>query len=103
MNMNKLLTNNLEQIRNYCQEFDVERLHAFGSITTDSFNNKSDVDLLVKFKNIPFEKYADNYFKLHELFEIIFKRKVDLVTENSLSNPYFIKKVNQTKALLYEG
>ena len=101
--MNKLLENNLEQIKSYCQEYDVEKLHAFGSITSDSFTAKSDVDLLIKFKNISIEKYTDNYFRLHELFEIIFKRKVDLVTENSLSNPYFIKKINQTKALLYEG
>lgn len=101
--MNKLLKHNLEQIRKYCQEYDVERLYAFGSITSDSYTAQSDVDLLIKFKNIPFEKYADNYFRLHALFETIFQRKVDLVTENSLSNPYFIKKVNQTKALLYEG
>ena len=78
-------------------------MHAFGSITTNSFTDKSNIDLLIKFKNIPFEQYADNYFHLHELFEIIFKRKVGIITENSLSNPYFIKKVNQTKTLLYEG
>ena len=101
--MNKLLEHNLTQIMNYCQENNVEKLHAFGSITTDNFTDKSDIDLLIKLKNISFEQYADNYFRLHELFEIIFKRKVDLVTENSLSNPYFIKKVNQTKTLLYEG
>jgi len=98
--MNKLLKNNLKQIKNYCQQFDVEKLYAFGSITTDRFTDESDIDLLVKFKNISFEKYADNYFRLHELFELIFKRKVDLITENSLSNPYFIRKVNKTKRLL---
>ena len=101
--MNRLLETHIEQINDFCMAFDVERLHAFGSITSGEFTEKSDVDLLVKFKDIPFEKYADNYFKLHELFEVIFKRKVDLITENSLWNPYFIKKVNQTKALLYEG
>ena len=101
--MNKLLKNNIKQIKIYCQKYDVERLHAFGSIISESFTTKSDVDLLVKFKNISFDKYTDNYFKLHELFELIFDCKVDLVTENSLSNPYFIKKVNQTKTLLYEG
>ncbi len=101
--MNKLLENNLEQIKQYCREYDVERLHAFGSITSGHFTATSDIDLLIKFKNIPFDKYADNYFKLHELFEMIFERQVDLVTENSLANPYFIKKVNRTKALLYEG
>ena len=90
-------------MKKYCQEFDVEKLHAFGSITSNKFNDKSDIDLLVKFKNLPCEKYADNFFKLHEMFELIFKRKVDLVTENSLSNPYFIKTINRTKTLLYEG
>ncbi|VEN73266.1 hypothetical protein EPICR_140027 [Candidatus Desulfarcum epimagneticum] len=54
------------------------------------FTENSDIDLLIKFKDIPFEKYADNYFKLHELFENMFGRKVDLMTENSLSNPYLL-------------
>lgn len=101
--MNRLLENNLSKIKTFCKQFDVERLHAFGSATSEKFTDKSDIDLLIKFKNIPFEQYADNYFHLHKLFEKIFQRKVDLITENSLANPFFIKKVNQTKVLLYEG
>ena len=101
--MHKVLADNLAQMTNYCQENSVEKLHAFGSVTSDDFSDNSDIDLLVKFKDIPFEEYADSYFRLHELFEMILKRKVDLLTENSLSNPYFIRKVNQTKILLYEG
>ena len=34
-------------------------------------------------------------------FEDLFRRPVDLVTDKSLSNPYFIDSVNQTKTLLY--
>jgi predicted nucleotidyltransferase len=45
--------------------------------------------------------YADNYFATAEQLEQIFNRPVDLVTEPSLKNPYFIKSVNQTKQLLY--
>ncbi len=70
---------------------------------TDGFSDNSDIDLLVKFGEIPFEKYADNYFELHEIFESFFNRKVDLITENSLSDPYSIKKISQTKTVLYEG
>ena len=103
MIMNKLIEKNLEKIINYCKKYDVEKLHAFGSVTSDQFTENSDVDLLVKFKDIPHERYADNYFQLHALFEQIFNRKVDLITENSLSNPYFIKKVMQTKVVIYEG
>ncbi len=34
-------------------------------------------------------------------FEKLFKRPVDLVTEKSLKNPYFINSVNQTKQQIY--
>ncbi|MEZ4526423.1 MAG: nucleotidyltransferase domain-containing protein [Desulfobacterales bacterium] len=62
----------------------MEKLYAFGSVMTDTFSDDSDIDLLIKFKKIPFEKYSDNYFELHDILEKFFKRKVDLVTENSL-------------------
>ena len=39
---------------------------------------------------------------LADEFENLFQRPVDLVTDKSLSNPYFINSVNQTKTLLYE-
>ncbi|RPJ81452.1 MAG: nucleotidyltransferase domain-containing protein [Deltaproteobacteria bacterium] len=101
--MNPLLKKNLKQIRTFCQRYDVEKLYAFGSSITDHFSERSDIDLIVKFKNLPFERYTDNYFELLEILERLFDRKVDLMTENSLSNPYFIKKVNRTKKLIYEG
>lgn len=42
--------------------------------------------------------YADTYFDLTDQFENLFQRPVDLVTEKSLSNPYFIESVNQPKS-----
>jgi len=48
-----------------------------------------------------FGDYADTYFELAEEFEKVFKRPVDLVTEKSLSNPYFIESINKSKTLLY--
>ena len=101
--MHPLIETHLDTINDLCRKFDVERLHAFGSITSKGhFSDISDVDLLVKFKKIPFDRYTDNYFQLHDLLEKIFNRKVDLVTEKSLSNPYFIKAVNETRTLIYE-
>jgi uncharacterized protein len=101
--MNELIEKNIEIIKNYCAQHDVEKLYAFGSVISDNLTDKSDIDLLIKFKEIPCDLYTDNYFNLHKLFERVFKRKVDLLTENSLSNPFFIKKINETKRLLYEG
>jgi len=84
-----------------CEKYDIKTMHVFGSATTDEFNDLSDIDILISFKEIPFSKYTDNYFELHENLEKLFGRKVDLLTERSLSNPYFIQSVEATKQLLY--
>lgn len=76
-------------------------MYVFGSVCTDKFNDTSDIDILISFKDISIEKYTDNYFDLHYRLEKLFNRKIDLLTENSLSNPYFIASVEETKQLLY--
>ncbi len=96
--MQKLLIDNMERLNVLCRNHNVRSLFAFGSVVTD----KSDIDLLVSFNPMEHGEYADTYFRLAENFEKLFKRQVDLVTEKSLKNPYFIESVNQTKTLLYE-
>ena len=73
----------------------------FWLCTNNKFNDESDIDLLVSFKPLEFGEYADNYFKAAESFEKVFGRKVDLVTEKSLHNPYFINSVNTSKKMIY--
>jgi uncharacterized protein len=46
---------------------------------------------------------ADQYFGLLEALESLFRRDVELVTLNSLRNPYFIRAVNNTRLPLYAG
>jgi len=99
--INNLLTDNLSKIIELCERYDVKSLSAFGSVCTDKFNEKSDIDLLVSFHDMDFGTYAENYFLLADSFESIFSRPVDLVTDKSLKNPYFIQSVNQSKVLLY--
>jgi predicted nucleotidyltransferase len=76
-------------------------MHVFGSVCTDKFNDNSDIDILISFDNLSIDKYTDNYFDLHYKLEDLFGRKIDLVTDKSLSNPYFIKGLEQTKQLIY--
>jgi len=45
--------------------------------------------------------YADNYFALLFSFEKLFKRDIDLITQKSLRNPYFIAEIDATKQLVY--
>ncbi len=100
--MQSILTRNMNEIRALCLKHNIKSLFAFGSVCTENFNDSSDIDLLASFDNMDFGDYADHYFEAAEGFERIFKRPVDLITDKSLKNPYFIDSVNQTKILLYE-
>lgn len=99
--MHRLLIDNIDKIKMLCMEHNVKSLFAFGSVCTDMFNDESDIDLLISFNSMDYGDYADTYFVLADKFESLFHRSVDLVTDKSLSNPYFIDSVNQTKTLIY--
>lgn len=99
--MQRLLTDNMDRIKALCASYNVKSLYAFGSVCTERFNDKSDVDLLISFNPMEYGEYADTYFELAEQMETLLKRPVDLVTDKSLSNPYFIESINQTKTLIY--
>ena len=99
--MLNLIENYKHELQRLCERYDIKTMYVFGSAASSDFNESSDIDILISFKEIPFEKYTDNYFELHEKLEQLFNRKVDLLTERSLSNPYFIRSVEKTKQLLY--
>jgi len=99
--MSSIVFDKILLLKDLCITYDVKTMHVFGSVCTDRFNADSDIDILLSFKELSVEKYTDNYFALHEELEKLFERKVDLVTENSLSNPYFIQSIEETKQLLY--
>ncbi|MCX6233202.1 MAG: nucleotidyltransferase domain-containing protein [Bacteroidetes bacterium] len=99
--MQSIIKEKISALQELCKKYDVKTLYVFGSVCTDSFTNNSDIDILISFKDISIEKYTDNYFELHHKLEELFNRKIDLLTENSLSNPYFIESIEETKQLLY--
>lgn len=99
--MNTLLEDNINQLTELCKTYKVKSMFAFGSVCTSNFKEESDIDFLIDFENLSIDQYADNYFELHYKLEDLFKREIDLVTKNSLSNPYFIKGIENTKKLIY--
>ena len=87
-----------------CEEHKVRYLYAFGSSTTNDFDSeKSDIDLLVEIEDQdPIEK-GEKLISLWDGFENYFKRKVDLLTNSSIKNPYLRKSIDSTKILIYDG
>ena len=101
--MNKIIIDNLDTIKKLCEAYRVQTLFAFGSVCSDKFNAQSDIDLLISFKPMDYSDYADSYLNIADELEDVFNRPVDLLTENSLQNPYFIESINKSKTMIYES
>lgn len=96
-----LIQEKKEDLKQLCVKYEIARMYVFGSAVSNNFHDQSDIDILISFKEIPFDRYTDNYFNLHAELELLFRRKVDLLTERSLNNKFLIESINQTKELLY--
>ncbi len=92
---------NIQSIENLCINHSVDKLYLFGSILGNDFNEKSDIDFVVRFKNIELLKYSDNYFDFKFSLEDLLNRPVDLLEEPSIKNPYFLEALNESKKLIY--
>lgn len=87
-----------------CQQHSVKYLYAFGSSTSERFDmSKSDIDLLVEIDDPDPVERGEKLISLWDNFESFFRRKVDLLTDSSIHNPYLRKNIDATKILLYEG
>jgi len=100
--MTRSLSNKIKLLKPIFQKHKVEKAYLFGSVITTNFSDQSDVDLLITFQeNIdPLEK-GELWWSLYDSLRQHFNREIDLVTESSLKNPYFIEEVNSTKQLIY--
>ncbi|MFP4364166.1 MAG: nucleotidyltransferase family protein [Spirochaetia bacterium] len=67
----------------YLSQLGVKKIGLFGSYQRQEENESSDIDILVKFD--PTMKNYDNYIALAEFLENKLGKKVDLITEESLS------------------
>ncbi len=92
---------NMDELRRLCIMYNVEKMYLFGSVLTPKFNNRSDIDFLVKFKDIDLSTYFDNYMNFKSNLENLFGREVDLVEEQTLKNPILINSINKSKELVY--
>jgi predicted nucleotidyltransferase len=99
--MHTIITEKITELKTLCQTYGVKAMYVFGSVCTGQFNDRSDIDFLISFDNMSVEQYTDNYFELYYRLQRLFGRKIDLITDKSLSNPYFIESVEASKQLIY--
>ncbi len=86
-----------------CKQCHVSYIYAFGSSIRDDFRADSDVDVLVGVTPADDLEAGGALIDLWDGLEKFFNRSVDLLTENSLRNPYLRKEIERTKKLIYDG
>ena len=99
-----LIENHSDELAELCRRHHVKRLELFGSAASGKFNpEKSDIDFLVDYHPFPGPGKADAYFGLLEDLQQLFNRRIDLVVDRAIENPYFRQSLDQTKIAIYES
>ena len=95
---------NQKDFNDLCKNHNVKYLYAFGSSVSERFDfNKSDIDLLVEIDSMDPIDRGEKLLSLWDLFEVFFHRKVDLLTDSCIVNPFLRKSIDSTKVLIYDG
>nr|WP_294529331.1 nucleotidyltransferase domain-containing protein [uncultured Rhodopila sp.] len=92
----------LTALPSICREYRVRSLDLFGSALTSGFDPvRSDIDCLVTFDEMPEGGYAEAYFGLHAALEALFGRRVDLLTDRSVVNPFLRRSIDASRRRLF--
>jgi predicted nucleotidyltransferase len=99
-----LIKNRESDFKGLCQNHSVKSLFAFGSSVTDEFDfNKSDIDLIVEIDEPDPLLRGEKILSLWDKLEVFFKKKVDLLSNPNIRNPYLRQSINESKILIYDG
>lgn len=96
-----IVDSNLDKIQTLCDRYKVARLFVFGSVLRNDFDKGSDIDFVVDFRGVDLYDYADNYFDFKDSLEKLLKRKIDLLEEKAIENPFLRQSIDSSKKLIY--
>lgn len=97
-----LLQQHRSDLDRLCRKHFVRQLEVFGSAADGSFKPEtSDLDFLVDYLPEAESHAADAYFGLLFDLEDLFQRKVDLVMDRAIRNPYFRAGVDLSRQVIY--
>lgn len=73
----------MEQIREFCQKWNVTEFALFGSVLRDDFRPDSDIDVLVTFAPAA-KRGLTETLQMRDELQTIFDRKVDLIVKAAI-------------------
>lgn len=82
-----------DRIATLCDQFGVQELAIFGSVLTNHFTEKSDVDFLVVFQNDDYGPWACKLTQLQDALAAELGRRVDLVSRQAVEcSPNYLRR-----------
>ena len=100
--MQAKLVNQYAAIAALCRRFGVSRLEVFGTASTGEFDPaSSDYDLIARFSAQPGVSMARRFLGFSDALEALLERKVDLMTDHPIANPYLRAAVNASRTMVY--
>jgi predicted nucleotidyltransferase len=93
---------NSDKIAFFCKRYGIKQLALFGSILSQNFTNKSDIDIMITF--LPQSNCS--YFDLLDIkaeLEQLTGRKVDVIEKDSITNPYRKKSIFENLRVIYDS
>ena len=99
MNLNGINFNN-SQIADVCKKYGIKEMSLFGSILSNRFSDKSDVDVMITFLPQLHRSYFD-LLEIKEQLSDIMGRDIDLVEKEAIKNPYRRKRILNNLQVIY--
>lgn len=86
-----------------CKKYYVQKLELFGSAATERFDpDRSDLDFLVTFEDVSQARTFNCFFDFKDELHSLFNRRVDLIEESAIKNPYLLQSIKHSpKELIY--
>jgi predicted nucleotidyltransferase len=101
--LDELLKQHLKVFILLCKTHQVKYLYAFGSSITDHYHDESDIDIVVEIDEPDPLNRGELLLSFWMDLESLFKKKVDMLTPDSIKNPYLKEEIDNTKKLIYDG
>ena len=98
-----IISSHKQELVTLFKKYNVTNCFVFGSASDEAkWNDEtSDIDLIISISSDDPVQKGLNLLTLWDALEKLFKRKVDLISQENISNPYLRESIDETKQLLY--
>ena len=101
--MNRIVEQKLPDLIEICRHNRIRRLELFGSSARDDFNSQtSDLDFLAVFEQPERAGISGCYLEALRALENLFGCKVDLITPDSVTNPFMLDALERDRIIVCE-